>query len=143
MDSRLLFNKDYIFDNMLPDIVNEFNQININKNPFKKLENLRKILSLIDNLIKFNEGIDKEIGAEDITPVLNYVFIKACPRGISTDIEFIKSFLDNNGQFENSIANIESMCDVILNTTAETFNLTTENFNKRCDISESNLQKNI
>ena len=143
VDPHLLFDKDYIFDNMLPDIVNEFNQINIKKNPFKKLESLRNIMSLIDTLIKFNEGIDKEIGAEDITPVLNYVFIKACPRGISTNIEFIKSFLDNNGKFENSIANIESMCDVILNTTAETFNLSTENFNKRCDISNNNIQKNI
>ena len=30
----------------------------------------------LNNLIKFNEGIDKEVGAEDITPVLNYISIK-------------------------------------------------------------------
>ena len=143
VDPHLLFDKDYIFDNMLPDIINEFNQIYINKNPFKKLENLRKIMSLINILIKFNEGIDKEIGAEDITPVLNYVFIKACPWGLKTDLEFVKSFLDNYGQYENSIANIDSMCDVILNTTAESFNLTQEEFNKRCDISESDIKKDI
>ena len=144
VDPHLLMdNKDYIFDNMLPDIINEFNQINIKKNPFKKLESLRKIMSLIDNLIKFNEGIDKEIGAEDITPVLNYVFIKACPCGLATDLDFVKSFLDDFGEYENSIANIDSMCDVIINTTAETFNLTTEEFNKRCDIDESDIKKDI
>ena len=144
VDPHLLMdNKDYIFDNMLPDIINEFNQINIKKNPFKKLESLRKIMSLIDNLIKFNEGIDKEIGAEDITPVLNYVFIKACPCGLATDLDFVKSFLDDFGEYENSIANIDSMCDVIINTTAETFNLTTEEFNKRCDINESDIKKDI
>ena len=100
-------------------------------------------MSLIDNLIKFNEGIDKEIGAEDITPILNYVFIKACPCGLATDLDFVRSFLDDFGEYENSIANIDSMCDVIINTTAETFNLTTEEFNKRCDIDESDIKKDI
>ena len=143
VDPHLLLEKDYIFDTMLPDIINEFNQINKRKNPFKKLESFRKVMSLIDILIQFNEGIDKEIGADDITPVLNYVFIKACPWGLATDLEFVKSFLDEYGEYENSIANIQSMCDVILNSCAETFNLTKEEFNKRCEIDESDLKKNI
>jgi len=132
VEPNLLLNKDYIFDNMLPDILNEFNQINIIKSPFQKLRSFRKIMKYIDNLIQFNEGIDKEIGAEDIIPVLNYVFIKAVPQGISTDIEFVKEFLDNNGKFENSLVSLESMCDVILNCNATNFNLTDEEFKKRC-----------
>ena len=134
VEPNLLLNKDYIFDNMLPDILNEFNKINQSKNPFKKLQGFRKIMELIDILIKFNEGIDKEIGAEDITPVLNYVYIKACPTGISTDIDFVRAFLDNNGQYENSLANIESMGDVIINCTPENFNLSQEEFDQRCSL---------
>ena len=36
VEPNLLLNKDYIFDNMLPDILNEFSQINIIKSPFQK-----------------------------------------------------------------------------------------------------------
>ena len=142
VEPNLLIDKDYIFDNMLPDILNEFNKINQIKNPFKKLESLKAIMKYIDILIKFNEGIDKEIGAEDITPVLNYVYIKACPYGISTDVEFIKTFLDNNGKFDNSIANIESMGEIIISCTAESFNLSQEEFNKRCNIDKSDINNN-
>ena len=71
VDPNYLLKKNYNFDNMLPDILNEFNQIHIKKNPYKKLLCLRNIMKSIDILIKFNEGMEKEIGAEDITPVLN------------------------------------------------------------------------
>ena len=128
VEPQLLIKKDYIFDNMLPDIINEFKKINIMKTPYKKLNCIRKIMAYVENLIKFNEGEDKEIGAEDITPVLNYVFIKAHPLNIYTDIEFIKIFSENEGKFENSLANIESMCNVILDFTAKTFNLTQEEY---------------
>ena len=132
VEPNLIVNKDYIFDNMLPDILNEFNQINKFKNPYKKLNCINKILVYIENLIKFNEGIDKEIGAEDITPVLNYVFIKEHPFRIHTDIEFIKIFLENKGQFENSLVNMESMINVILECNHDSFNLTPEEYNNRC-----------
>ena len=114
VEPQLIIKKDYIFDNILPDILNEFKHINIIKNPFRKLNCMKKIMEYIDSLIKFNEGEDKDIGAEDITPVLNYVFIKAQPLRISSDIEFTKLFCKNGGQFENSLANFESMCLLIM-----------------------------
>ena len=62
--------------------------------------------------------------------------------GIETDLEFIKAFLEYNGKYENCIANIESMSNVIINCSAETFGLTQEEFNKRCHVKESDLIKN-
>jgi len=128
VEPQLFINKDYIFDNMLPDILNEFKKINIMKTPEKKLNCIKKIMASVECLIKFNEGEDKEIGAEDVTPVLNYIFIKARPLNIYTDIEFIKAFSENNGKFENSLCNIESMCDVILDCNAKNFNLSQEEY---------------
>ena len=128
VEPQLLITRDYIFDNMLPDIINEFNKINAMKTPDKKLNSMRKIISYVENLIKFNEGEDKEIGAEDITTVLNYVFIKAHPLNIYSDIEFIKLFSNNDWRFENSLVNIESICNIVLDSTAETFNLTQEEY---------------
>ena len=132
VDPQLLINKDYIFDNMLPEILNEFKQINKFKTPYKKLNSIRNIMKYIENLIHFNEGIDKEIGAEDVTPVLNYIFIKAHPDRIYTDIEFIKLFIENSGQYENALINFQSMCDVIVNCNEKSFNLTLEEFQKKC-----------
>ena len=133
VEPNMIVNKDYIFDNMLPEILNEFDQINIAKTPYQKLNNIKNIMKYIDNLIKFNEGIDKEIGAEDITPVLNYVFIKAQPKNICTDIEFTKLFSENYGKYENCLVNFESMCIVIINTTSENFMLSSEEYEKKCE----------
>ena len=127
-----IMEKDYIFDNMLPDILNEFNKICIVKTPFQKLNCLRKILSFVINLIKFNETIDKEVGAEDITPVLNYVFIKAHPINIFTDIEFIKLFETLDSVNENIITNFELMNNLILKYSAESFHLSEMEFKRRC-----------
>ena len=141
VEPQLIINKDYILDNILPDIINEFKKINILKTPNKKLNCMRKIIEYIKSLIKFNEGEDKEIGAEDITPVLNYVFIKARPLNIYTDTEFIKIFSENNGNSENSLVNIEFMINFIINCTAKDFKLTQEEYNEKVKEATNNDEK--
>ena len=63
----------------MPDILNEFEQINKVKFPYRKYNCISKIIEYVKSLIQFNEGLDKEVGADDITDVLNYVFIGAHP----------------------------------------------------------------
>jgi hypothetical protein len=128
VEPQLIIDKEYIFDNMLPDILNEFKQIHITKSPFKKLKCLSTIINDIINLIKFNEGLEKEVGAEEITPVLNYVSIKAHPFVIYTDLQFVKIFSKNN----KDILIFESIYDLILNYTAESFHLSDEEYRKKC-----------
>ena len=133
VDPYSIIEKDYIFDNLLPDILNEFEQIHIVKTPYQKLNCLNNIIAYIVNLIKFNDGIDKEVGAEDITPVLNYVSIKAHPFRIYSDLEFIKIFSENNGDYENSLVNFESIFSLILESSAENFNFTQEEYQQKCN----------
>ena len=138
----ILEEKDYyIFDNILPDILNEFKKINISKTPYMKLKCMKKILEYTINLIKFNEGEDKKPSQGEITPVLNYVFIKAHPFKINSDIEFVKLFLNNDGNNENNLTNIESICALVLNINNLTFHLTEEEFSKKCKevINNSNI----
>ena len=113
-ESFLLSDKDYIYDSMMPDILNEFEKINNAKTPNQKLNCIKKIMTNIINLIKFNEGEDKEVGEDDIAPVLNYVFINAQPFKIYTDIEFIKIFLLEDCKNDKNLENIESMYKLIL-----------------------------
>ena len=132
VEPNLIVGKDYIYDNILPDILNEFDKISEAKSPYKKLNCVQKIIQYITNLIQFNERIDKEVGADDINPVLNYIFIKAHPFRIYTDVDFIKTFLDESGDMNCNLTNIEAMYNLILNSKAENFNLTPEEYQKRC-----------
>ena len=133
VEPNLFVSKDYIYDNLLPDILNEFKRINNVKSPFKKLKCIKKIMNYIDYLIRFNERIDKEVGADDISPVLNYVFIKAQPYKIYTDLEFIGLFLEDNGVNDNDLNNFKSMSMLIIETQAKDFNLSVEEYKKKCD----------
>ena len=135
--------KDYIYDNFLPDILNEFKQINIVKTPNKKYKCIINIFEYIKSLIKFNEGLDKEIiGADDIIPVLNYIFIKAHPFRIFTDLEFIKIFFKSEYANNYEINQIQYMFELLISYTANSFNLTPEEYRKRC-IEASNVDKAI
>ena len=139
VEPNMLVPKDYIYDNMLPDILNEFGKINIATTPHKKLDCIKKIIQYIFNLIQFNEGMDVEIGADDISPVLNYAFIKAHPFKLYTDVEFIKIFSESNGQSDNNIANIEGMYKVVIDSKYDSYHVTPEEFRKRC--TESTMEK--
>ncbi len=133
VDPYSIVKKDYIYDNMLPDILNEFGKINNLKSPYQKLKCIETINGYIVNLIKFNEGLDKEIGAEDVTPILNYVFIKSHPFKIYTDVQFIKLFLPQNGQNDFSISSMESMYTLIRESDAKQFNMTPGEFKRKCN----------
>ena len=139
VEPSMLVEKDYSYDSILPDILNEFNKINISTTPHKKLDCIKKIIGYIYNLIRFNEGMDAKIGADDITPILNYAFIKAHPLRIYTDLEFIKIFSEGNGQSENSINNIEGMYKVVMDSKYDSYHVTPEEYRKRC--TESTKEK--
>ena len=131
--------KNYIIDILLPEIINEFQKINISKTPLKKLNCFKKIMDYTISLIKFNEGENIKPGQEEITPALHYIFIKAHPFRMFTDIDFIKLFWENKGEDEHCITNIESIYSFILNSNNQTFNLTQEEYNKRCTDATNNI----
>ena len=96
---------------MLPNIFNAFKQINVNRNPNKKKEYLKELFTFAISIIKFNEGQDKQPWPDEITPLLIYLFIKAHPYRIHSDIEFIGIFCDK----ENEIIDFENIYNYILN----------------------------
>ena len=132
VEPQKIIKKDYIFDIMLPDILNEFEKIENVRTPYKKLECINNIINYIESLVKFNEGEDKVIGADEIGPILNYVLIKAHPFRINTDIEFIRLFSENYGKHNINLANFENMYQDIIKLTAKDFDLSQEEFNKKC-----------
>ena len=125
--------KDYIYDVILPDILNEFQQIYISKTPLKKYKNLKKIIYYIKNIIIFNEGNGKEIAQDDIIPILNYAFIKAKPFRISTDLQLIKYFLDYEKEDDQDIQSFISLIGIIKKEyNAKYFHMTNDEYNEKC-----------
>ena len=142
VEPHLVVDKEYIYDNILPDILNQFNKIVKVKTPLKKLKCIREIFELIQSLIQFNEGESKNIiGSDDITPVLNYAFIKASPFRIYTDLEFVKIFLDiKEGQGGYDINQLESAYTILLSYKPESFKLTPEEYQQKCEYAANNIK---
>ena len=125
-----------ILDNLLPDIILEFKKLNKAYSPFEKFLCIKKIFDLIIVIIKFNDGIEgdeKEIGADDITPYLNFVLIRVCPVNILSDIKFIRLFMKNEGEIAYYLLNIEMMCKTILESTYKDYNLSESEFIQKCN----------
>ena len=132
-------------DNILPDILEEFKKLNKATSPYIKLKCFKKIFGYISVIVKFNdggEGENREVGAEDITPYLNYILIRACPVRIFSDIEYIKIFLKNEGKFEYDFLNVEMMCKNILNCTYQNFHISESEYIKKCNEAIINNKNN-
>jgi hypothetical protein len=123
-------------DNILPDILLEFKNLNSANSPYTKFACIKKIFELIGKIVKVNddgEGGSKDIGAEDITPYLNFVLIRACPVKIFSDIKFVKFFLKDEGKMEYDFLNVEIMCKNILESTYKDYNVSESEFIKKCN----------
>ena len=144
VEPQLIVEKPYIYDNILPDILNQFKQIHIVKTPLKKLKCIRRIFELIQSLIQFNEGENKTLlGSDDITPVLNYAFLKAAPFRIYTDLEFIKIFLEiKEGQAGFDINQLESAYTMLLSYTPKSFKISPQEYKRRCEDAANDLLDN-
>jgi len=134
VEPNLLINKDYIYETSLPDIIHQFQNVTSARTPQKKFNYIRNILELVNNLIIFNEGDKKDISLDDATPVLFYIFIKAHPFKIYTDLEFIKLFLDTKaGVIAFNIKQMESAIDMLMSFSEKNFGLSKEEYRKKCN----------
>ena len=97
----------------------------------------------INTLLEFNE--DKiNIGVDNQMPLLNYVFIKAKPKNIFTNCEFMELYSgDKIGKKEgNYLIQLKSIRDFTLGLTHnKLFNITIEEFNQNCKLAVENKDK--
>ena len=131
-------------DNLLPDILQVFKNLNTTNSPYGKFFCIKKIFELIGMIVKINddaEGGNKDIGAEDITPYLNFVLIRACPVKLFTDIKYIKFFLKEEGNMEYDLISVEAMCKKILESSYKDFNLSQSEYIQNCNNTLYNSKK--
>ena len=127
-------NINYNFELVLPDITRYFNSIDIEKSPRKKINNMVNIFSSINKLLTFqNQSL---IGVDDQMPLLNYIFIKAKPKRIFTNIEFMELFMgDRIMKSEgNYLIQLKSIRDFTFNLAPNSLlNISEKEFYENCN----------
>jgi hypothetical protein len=125
--------ENYLFGQFIPDITECFENINKQKCPRKKIFYVEELFKLIYNLGAFNgeelEGVDGEL------QIMNYALIKAKPKRITSNNEFIKLFLGNKkGKREDiHLTQISAISIQISNFSySYLINITEEEFIENC-----------
>ena len=127
-------NYNYNFELVLPDITKYFNLIDIEKSPRKKILNMINIFESINSLLQFSQN-NKVIGVDNQMPLLNYIFIKAKPKGMYTNYEFMELYMGekikkNEG---NYMAQLKSIMDFTFGLSPNNlFNITQKEFEENC-----------
>ena len=110
-----IIKKNYNLDNLLPDFIDLFKKMKYARTLLDKYIHLKNILNYLTNIINLNEGFNKTIGADDIIPMLYYIFVKVTPYMFISDIEYIKTFKCFLPNCENDLIIFESIINKILN----------------------------
>ena len=130
----LIKGKDYyIYGNFISDVTECIEKINQQKCPRKKFIYLEDIFRIIHNLALFNgdnlEGLDEEI------QFLNYALLKAKPKTLSTNCEYMRNFIgDKKGKREdNHLTQITIISKLIAKLSHSFFiNISESEFNEKC-----------
>ena len=103
--------RNYIFDSFLPDIIHDFNQIDIQKSTRKKIYYMKDIFNFINKVEQFNGEDGNNIGIEEQVSILNYAFIKAQPNNIDTNCNYIELFIDKDGEEDSLLTQLRVICN--------------------------------
>ena len=112
-------------------------RIDVVKSILEKLLCISNALNTMNNTIKFSSGKDEDAGQDELVPIFNYIVIKAQPKRMISNVNYIKCFLsdkDNSGNFGFLLSQMESAINFILNINHKSLNITEDEFYKNMDI---------
>ena len=98
---------NYAFDSFLPNVIDDFNLLHKEKSPRKKIIIMRNIFNCIKNLVKLNGENEQNLGIDRQISILNYSFVKAQPKNIETDCNYIELFIEKDGENDNLLAQLK------------------------------------
>ena len=137
-------NKENKFDNFVNDVTEYIEKLHEQKCPRKKMYFIDEIFQSIYNLNFFlekeSEGIDGEV------PLLNYALVKAKPKRIYSNCEYLKLFIGgkNKSKDDNFIAQISHISMQIAKITSSSlFNITDNEYQENCKRNILNEMNNI
>ena len=127
-------NKNYIFDDYLPDSINYFQKFEKEKSPRKKLLCIQEIYNCIYNLAKFNG--DELEGADDEIPLLTYSLIQSKSQRIYSNCRYAELFLGSKstGKEASQLTKIIGICGKMENISYNDFyNISQNDYTSICN----------
>lgn len=141
-----LVNTNILLDNILNDclsLVDKFE--NKAKSPYEKINIILLIGDLINKNLIFESGKD-DYSLDQFLPIFEYIFIKAKPKYLRSNITYIETFLEKkykNGKFAVGLSWLQSILDLLLNITFEKLlNISKEEYEENCKKSFDNYMIN-
>ena len=103
---------------------------------------------MINNTIKFSSGKGDDAGAEELSPIFQYIIIKAKPTRFYSNINYIKAFLDPSklkGMHGFLLSQMEFAASFIVQIDYNKLRIPKEQFDEKCkkaiDLYNSTLLK--
>jgi hypothetical protein len=134
---------NYVYDSFLPDVIYHFKQIHREKTPRKKMECIKNIFVLINNVIKFNDR-EGECGADDSTSILTYSLVQAQPFYIHSDLKYVELFYQDK-MFKsegNQLAQLLGACKLVCELKGKDFKMDQKEFDLKCQEVANNPNNN-
>ena len=104
------------------------------KSVFDKLDCIKDAHTNMNNTIKFSSGKNDDAGQDELTPIFQYIVIRAQPKRIHSDINYIKCFLGDSslrGQEGFLVTQMESATSFISSINHEHLKMTKEEYDKK------------
>ena len=129
-----------VYINQLTNAILWIKKIDERKSIRDKLYCISCAHNIINNLIKFSSGKNEEAGQDELTPIFQYIIIKAQPPRIYSNINYIKCFLEDEdltGELGFLLSQMESATCFIMNINYKSLKITEEEYNKK--MNETNV----
>ena len=120
-----------------------FNQLGFAISCIRKIDEAKSVLdklnliinahTSINNTIKFSSGKDDDSGQDEMTPIFQYIILKAQPKRMISNINYIKCFLGDNLTDSRGflLSQIESATSYINSINYEELKITNEEFERK------------
>ena len=104
------------------------------KSVFDKINCIRDAHTNMNNTIKFSSGKNDDAGQDELTPIFQYLVIKAQPKRIFSDINYIKTFLGESslrGEEGFLVTQMESATSFISSIDHKTLRMSKEEYDEK------------
>ena len=132
-----------LYMNQLTNAVLWIKKLDEAKSIKEKLICIGNVYNTMNNIIKFSSGKDDNSGQDELTPIFQYLIIKAQPKRFFSNINYIKCFLhisDLTGQFGFLFTQMDSSASFIMNLDYTKLKITEEEYNKNMREAEEKIK---
>ena len=112
------------------------------KSVIEKIKCIQNAQTSVNNLYKFSTGKNKDAGQDETTPIFQYIIIKAHPKRMISNLNYIKTFFDmvNGGQNSFLVTQLESFITFVENVTYQQLKISAEEFKKNIREAEKKFE---